>query len=95
MKNIGGLYLISEIGILGFGLIDHYWLHRANSIVFKYIGELVTALSCISLLIGIILLVSWIRKKIETKYFTRQIIFLVIGMILPFIFLYSMLSQLK
>jgi hypothetical protein len=94
MKNIGGVYLISEIGLLLFGLIDHYWIHRANSIVFKYIGELVTVLSCIGLLIGIILLISWMRKNLETNYFIRQIILIIIGIVLPFIFLYSMLSQL-
>jgi hypothetical protein len=94
MKRIGAVYLTLEIGILLFGLIDHYWLHKANSKVFKYIGELVTVLSCIGLFIGIILLVSWIRKNLETKHFTRQIILIVIGIVLPFIFLYSILSQL-
>lgn len=57
-------------------------------------GELVVVLSCIGVLIGIVLLILLVGKNIETKYFTRQIFFTVIGIVLPFIFLYSMLSQL-
>ena len=94
MRKIGSVYLLFEILVLLFGIIDYNWIKKDNSIVLKYIGELVTAFSCIGILLGIILLISWISKRIEPKYFTRQIFFIVLGIVLPFIILYSMISQL-
>jgi len=93
-KNSGTIYLVSEIVVLLLVCLDHYLIHKANSIFFDYIGELMVFLSGIGVCLGVFLFILWKRKDIETKWFIRQIVLLLIGAVLPFIFLYSMLSQL-
>jgi hypothetical protein len=93
-RNGGIIYLLSEIVVLLLVCLDHYLLHKANSIFFNFIGELVLLLSITGICLGVFFFILWKRKSIETKWFIRQIVFISIGVILPFIFLYSVLAQL-
>jgi hypothetical protein len=94
MRKIGTIYLITEIVILISGLIDHYWIHKSNSIFFRHIGILTTVLSCIGIILFIISLIIRMNKKHDIKNIKIEMALIILSIVLPFIFLYTMLSQL-
>jgi hypothetical protein len=100
MKNIDNrtsvvvsIYLLLEVFIFSYSLLDHYFFNKSNSIFFVHIAGIVLFFLITSLLLIIILTIIY-AKKIVTISIKKNFILLIFALFLPIIFSLYIVSQL-
>ena len=95
MRKIGSIYLAAVIWIMLGAVLDYNRFSGEKSIFITYPGELIIAWTSLGLILLILLIILRIQKRIESRIFVTQIIMLMLGMLVPFVFLFLLMSQLQ
>ena len=88
-------YLLFEILFFIIILLDHYFIHPANSPFFKYIGQFILFFMSTSSFFCIIFLIFFIRKNINKSEFKKGFWISIFGLCLPILFFLFIITHLQ
>jgi hypothetical protein len=87
-------YISIEIIIFCATLAEIYVLHSENPILLSYLGLLIICFLSLGLIFAGTLIVLYYKKNISAGLLLKYLLFSLAGIILPFFFLFYILSQL-
>jgi len=94
MKNLGSVYMVGEICILVSMVLYHKLNDLENSIFLTFPGRLVMGYAFVGIIFIILLAIFRSQRRIGSRRFYGQITLLVLGIVIPFIVLFFIISQL-
>jgi hypothetical protein len=89
---ISVVYIVLEILILSSIIIETSWLHTDR--IIQFIGEIIFAFVAAGCLIGFIALIVHMNTYSKNPYFKKTFFCIITGLLMPFVFLFYLLSQL-
>ena len=94
MKNLGSVYLVGEVCVLLGMLLYHKLNNLENSIFLTLPGQLVMGYAFVGIIFIILLAIFRSQRRIGSRRFYGQITLLVLGILIPFLVLFFVVSQL-
>jgi hypothetical protein len=89
---ISVVYILLELFILSSIIIENSWLHTGR--IIQFIGEIIFAFVAAGCLIGFIALIVHLNNYSKNPYLKKTSFCIITGLLMPFVFLFYLLSQL-
>jgi hypothetical protein len=89
---ISVVYILLELFILSSIIIENSWLHTDR--IIQFIGEIIFAFVAAGCLIGFIALIVHLNNYSKNPYLKKTSFCIITGLLMPFVFLFYLLSQL-